>query len=268
MPQSAIINVMTAAARKASEKLLRDFSEAGNLRVTRKATNDFVTAADIRTERILHEDLLRARPKFGCLMEEKGEVPGEDKTMRWVIDPVDGTTNFIHTIPYFCISIALEKTLYDGTGEIQAGVIYDPVHDEMFTAEKNEGTFLNGRRVRMSDRGQLEEALLVTAPLHQEREEYHASVAMLKAVSMQQAVVRTAGATALDLAYIAAGRYDGGWYNSFQRWDIAAGMLMVREAGGTVSEIGKGGANPLDGNTLVAANTSLHPKLNNLLQQG
>ncbi len=255
---------MTKAVRLASVKLLRDFGEVGNLRVSRKGTNDFVTSADMRTEKVLHEELLRARPKFGFLMEEKGEVKGVDAEMRWVIDPLDGTTNFIHTIPYFCISVALEKRIDDKKSDILAGVIYDPVHDEMFAAEKNNGAFMNNRRLQVSERRDVEESLLVTAPLHKERKEYSDALAMLQAVSAQRAIVRTAGATALDLAYIAAGRYDGGWHNSFQRWDIAAGKLLVREAGGVVSEIG-GGDSPFVGGTLVAANSSLHTRLNKML---
>jgi myo-inositol-1(or 4)-monophosphatase len=259
--RSALINVMTRAADKAARRLKRDFGEVENLQVSKKGPADFVSAADLRAEQILREELGRARPGYGFLMEESGETKGDDgNERRWVVDPLDGTSNFLHGLPHFAISIALEER-----GEVVAGVIYDPFKDEMFTAERGTGAYLNNRRLRVSSRTRLDEALIATgAPYlgHGERAPFLEELDLVLAAT---AGVRRWGAAALDLAYVAAGRFDGFWERGLSAWDTAAGIILVREAGGYVSEIDgrpfRGG-----GSSILAANDSLHPVLVNLLR--
>ncbi len=261
---SALINVMSAAAVKAGKGLLRDFGEVDRLQISRKGTSNFVTSADKRTEKILIDELKKARPEFGFLVEESGEIKGRDRQHRWIVDPLDGTSNFIHALPYFCISIALERMHADGQREIVAGLIYDVIHNEIFHAEKGRGAFLGDRKIAVSRRDMLADTMIVTGnPRYTELGEA-CSFDMLKSASMCGACVRYSGATALDLAYIAAGRYDAGWYPRQQPWDVAAGILLVHEAGGQVTQIG--GEPYVPGcPTFIASNTSLHPQLLKLL---
>lgn len=262
--KSALLNVMTAAAVKAGKGLMRDFNEVDQLQVSRKGTTSFVTSADTRTEKMLFQTLRKARPDFGFLMEESGEVPGSDPTHRWVIDPLDGTVNFIHAIPYFCVSIGVERRLPGKPAEVVAGVIYDPIHNELFWAEKGQGAFMNDRRLAVSQRRTLDEAMLVTGHPRLSEELTRQALGMAERVAHSGAGIRQFGAAALDLANLAAGRIDGCWYLSLQAWDIAAGMLLVQEAGGTVSEV-EGQAATLHSASLLTANPWLHPRMAALL---
>jgi myo-inositol-1(or 4)-monophosphatase len=261
--RSPIINVMVRAAHRAARGLKRDFGEVEYLVVSRKGPGDFVSAADHRAEQVLREELHKARPGFGFLMEESGAHAGSDASHRWLIDPLDGTTNFLHGIPHFAISIGLERD-----GELIAGVVYDPVKDELFWADKGIGAYLNDRRIRVSARRRLDEALLVTGitarrgALEADRAAFVAQVDAALAIS---AGVRRFGSAALDLAYVAAGRYEGFWESHLSPWDIAAGIVLVREAGGSVSEI-DGGNHMLETGSTLATNTHLHEPIGNLLK--
>jgi len=254
--RSALLNVMTAAAIKAGKAVLRDFSELNKLQVSRKGTADFATNADRKAEKILHQELSKARPTFSFLMEESGAVAGSDPTQRFVIDPIDGTSNFIHAVPYFCISIACEKQLNNGQFETQAGVIYDPINNELFAAELYQGATVNDQRIIVSGRSEPDTCLVATFTPHVADELPAHCANTMKALCAHPYTLRVTGATALDLAYVAAGRYDGACYTSYKPWDVAAGLLLVREAGGkiTLHE---------DGNKkiLVASNTHIHAKL-------
>lgn len=266
MTRSALINVMAQAVIKASKGLLRDFGEVGNLQVSRKGTANFVTAADLRAEKVIREELYKARPQFGFLMEESGEVAGRDPSMRWVIDPLDGTTNFIHAVPYFCISVGLEKRLPDGGSELLAGVIYDPIHNDLFHAEKQGGAFLNDRRLRASARSDMSEVLLSTGSPRSGSAEYEKSLVRLQAVKARVGGIRFCGAAALDLAYVAAGRFDGYWHAQLQPWDMAAGILLIQEAGGIVTTL-DGDARMMATGNVVAGNRSVQPQLREIMQQ-
>ena len=233
--RSAIINVMAMAADKAGRRLVRDFGEVEQLQVSRKGPADFVSSADMRAERILRESLMQAHPEFGMLMEESGTTEGRDRRHRWIVDPLDGTTNFLHGLPHFCISIALERD-----GQVVAGIVYDPVKDELFWAERGLGAYVNDRRLRVSGRGRMREAVFATGiPFLgiQDGAGHRRFLAQLECVMAECAGVRRFGAAALDLAYVAAGRYDGFWENGLNPWDVAAGVLLVREAGGQVSDL-------------------------------
>lgn len=256
--RSALLNVMCNAAVKASRRLVRDFGEVEQLQVSRKGPGDFVSTADHQAERTLYEELARARPGYSFLMEESGSIEGDDPRFCWIIDPLDGTTNFLHGIPYFAISIALEKE-----GELVAGIIYNPILDEMFTAEKGAGAFLNNRRLRVSGRLKLNEALLATGFVYDSVQMAEIAKTLLR-VRPQVAAVRSFGATALDLAYVAAGRLDGYWHTRFSPWDVAAGIILVREAGGYVSEI-NGGKNILQNMNILASTEHLRPLISKLL---
>lgn len=251
---------MSAAARKAARVLIRDFGEVEQLQVSRKGPADFVTVADTKAEKILRTELGKARPDFGFLMEESGETPGRDKDRRWLVDPLDGTLNFLHGVPHFAISIALEET-----GEIVAGLIYDPLRDEMYFAEKGAGAYMNNRRLRVSGRTRLIDSLLATGIPFYGRPHHPAFLEMLAAVVESTSGVRRFGAAALDLAYVAAGRYDAFWETGLKPWDIAAGILIVREAGGYVSEV-EGGHNMLKSGSVLAANDHLHLSVGKLLR--
>lgn len=261
---SALINVMSAAVIKAGRGLLRDFSEVGNLQISRKGTADFVTSADLRTEKLLQKELLAVRPNFGFLLEEGGEVKGKDVNTRWIIDPIDGTSNFIHAIPYFCISVGLEQTNSNGESEVVAGVIYDPIHNELFAAEKGNGAYLNDRKLKVSERNTIEDSLLVTGKAARntgyDQEMFHLATSLSKS----GAIVRYFGATALDLAYLAAGRLDACWYYTVKPWDIAAGLLLIREAGGIVQEMSGGAANTYS-KSLICTNKHLQAPVLKLL---
>jgi myo-inositol-1(or 4)-monophosphatase len=254
---------MSGAAIKAGKGLLRDFSEVDQLQVSRKGTANFVTQADLKTEKLLHRELSKARPDFGFLMEEGGEIAGKSDEFRFIIDPLDGTTNFIHAIPYFCISIGVEQRYRNGDTEIIAGVIYDPINNELFTAEKNKGAFVNNRRMLVSGRDKLEDAMLVTGGLRGSAKERY-SPSLLTIIQECGATMRVFGATALDLAHLAAGRIDACWYYSIKPWDIAAGMLMVSEAGGMATDL-SGKPASLISSDLIATNKHLVMPVSKLL---
>lgn len=258
--KSANINVMMGAARKAARGLLRDFGEVEQLQVSQKGPGDFVSAADHRVEKVLRTELTKARPDYGLLLEETGHVAGKDPHNMWVVDPLDGTTNFLHSIPHFAISIGLVRN-----GEPIAGVIYQPLTDEMFWAEKGSGAFVNDRRLRVSARRKMDEAVITTGIPHHGRPGPKRFLGQLEKVMGASAGVRRFGAATLDLAYVAAGRCDGFWEIGLKPWDIAAGMILVREAGGYVSDF-DGPANPLDSGNVVAANDHLHAPLAAMLK--
>lgn len=258
-PRSPLVNVMVQAARKAAKGLLRDFTEVERLQVIAKGASDFVSQADLRAEESLRADLARARPDFGWLMEEAGAGGNGEWEHRWVVDPLDGTTNFLHGVPHWAISIGVEKRLADGGSEIVAGAVYSPVNDEMFIAEKGGGAFVNEHRLRVSARRDMAQALFATGiPFGgvPGKEQFSAILAELMP---QIAGVRRFGAAALDLAWVAAGRYDAFWETGLKRWDIAAGLLLVREAGGYATA--PDGSDPYASGLVVAGNPHLLPKL-------
>lgn len=268
MPRlSAHMTVMHNAATKAAKRLLRDFMEVENLQVSVKGPGDFVSQADMRAEATLREELEKARPGYGFLMEESGASGSDKWAWRWIVDPLDGTTNFLHGIPHWAISIALEKRLPDGSGEINAAVVYSPVNGEMFWAEKGVGAYMNDKRLRVSARRDMREALFATGiPFAATSSKDRLAFARtLGAVMPAIAGVRRFGSAALDLAWVAAGRYDGYWEMGIKPWDIAAGMLIVREAGGYATD-GEGKDN-ID-TVVVAANPHMHPKLLEIAQDG
>jgi myo-inositol-1(or 4)-monophosphatase len=256
MIRSALMNVMTAAALKAGRGLKRDFGEVENLVVSVKGTGDFVSAADRKAEKVLFEELSKGRPGYGFLMEEGGEVEGSDKSHRWIIDPLDGTTNFLHGIPIFAISVALERE-----GQLVAGLVYNPATDDMYVAEKGQGAWQNNRRLRVAPRRDLSEALIGCGVPHLGKAKEHARFkAELAAVMAHSLNVRRMGAASIDLAMVAAGRLDAYWERSLQPWDIAAGLVLLREAGGYVSDA-DGGEAMLERGSVVAGNDILHRAL-------
>jgi myo-inositol-1(or 4)-monophosphatase len=259
--RSANVTVMIQAAHKAARPLVRDFGEVENLQVSIKGPGDFVSAADRRAEQILRQELSRARPGFGLLLEETGAISGEDREHRWLVDPLDGTTNFLHGMPHFAISVGLERR-----GELIAGVIYDPIKDELFTAEKGAGAYLNDRRLRVSGRGDLATCLIGTGiPVLDWPGREQGFAHQLERLSNEVAGIRRLGTASLDLAYVAAGRLDGFWEFGLKPWDVAAGIVLVREAGGLVGRL-DGEADLLAGGTLVASNAVVHPRLTQLLR--
>lgn len=258
---SALMTIMINAARRAAKGLRRDFGEIEALQVSRKGAADFVTAADLRAEQRLFEDLSKARPKFGFLMEERGEIEGPDNSNRWVVDPLDGTTNFLHGLPHFAISIALERDR-----QPYAGVIYNPATDELYWAEKGEGAFLNERRLRVSARKDVDSALFATGLPYKGRPGLALSLREAQAVLAESAGVRRFGAAALDLAFVAAGRFDAYWERGLAPWDVSAGIVLVREAGGRVSEI-EGGNAPAHAGSILATNSEIYEKAKALLNE-
>ncbi|MEM9705852.1 MAG: inositol monophosphatase family protein [Pseudomonadota bacterium] len=261
---SALLNVMINAARKAGRGLQRDFAEIERLHVTRKGAADFVTSADLRAEQTIFEELSNARPKFGFVMEERGDVEGSDNSNRWIVDPLDGTTNFLHGVAHFAISIGLERDRRP-----YAGVVYNPATDELFLAEKGEGAFVNDRRLRVSDRRDLSECLFATGLPFMGRaggaDGLAQSLKETGAVLSNTAGVRRFGSAALDLCFVAAARYDAFWERGLAPWDVCAGVCIVREAGGQVSEI-NGGDKPVSGGSILATNSALHDKAQALLK--
>jgi myo-inositol-1(or 4)-monophosphatase len=261
MIRSALMNVMTAAALKAGRGLKRDFGEVGNLQVSVKGPGDFVSNADRRAEKTLFEELSKARPGYGFIMEESGRVEGGDKANTWIIDPLDGTTNFLHGLPIFGISIALERE-----GQLIAGLVYNPADDEMYVAERGQGAWLNNRRLRVAQRRDLADSLVGTGIPHLGKAKDHPRFKQeLSAVMTRVSNVRRLGAAALDLAYVAAGRYDAYWERSLQSWDVAAGIVLVREAGGYITDM-DGGADMLEKGSVLAGNEIIHRGLTDLLR--
>ncbi|MBX4335841.1 inositol monophosphatase family protein [Bartonella raoultii] len=262
MAHSAIMNVMVQAAMKAGRSLVRDYGEVQNLQVSLKGPANYVSQADRKAEKIIFNELSKARPKFGFLMEESEEIIGEDSQHRFIVDPLDGTTNFLHGIPFFAVSIALESQ-----GKIVAGVIYNPVSDELFTAERGSGAFFNDRRCRVSARRRLEDCVIATGMPHFGCPDHGSYLIELRNVMVEVAGLRRFGAASLDLAYVASGRTDGFWENNLQIWDMAAGILMVREAGGFVTDK-EGGNNIFGKKNILAANEHIRTKLERTLKKG
>ena len=263
---TGLIRVMERAARRAGTRLRRDFGEIEHLQVSRKGPADFVSKADMRAERSLYDDLLQARPNWGFLLEEAGEIKGEDGQPRWVIDPLDGTSNFLHGIPHFAISIAVQERKLDGSGwgDVTAAVVYQPITDETFWAEKTRGAWLHDGRLRVSSRARLNEALIATGMPFQG----HGNIAewsrIYGALGPEVAGIRRFGAASLDLAWVAAGRFDGFWESDLQPWDTAAGCLLVREAGGFVTDY-RGRSQPVHHEQVLAGNDGLHSKMHKVV---
>jgi myo-inositol-1(or 4)-monophosphatase len=255
MARSALLNVMVQAAMKAGRSLSRDFGEVQNLQVSLKGPGDYVSQADRKAEEIIHSELLRARPTYDFLGEEGGETKGTDGAHRWIVDPLDGTTNFLHGIPFFAVSIALERN-----GEIVGAVIFNPAMDELFTAERGGGAFLNDRRLRVAARKKLSDAVVATGIPHLGRGHHGKFLVELRNVMGEVAGVRRTGSAALDLAYTAAGRFDAYWEKNIAAWDIAAGMLLVREAGGYVTDLE-------GGNRMFESGTVLHKALKDVVHR-
>ena len=256
---SPYMNVMIKATEKAARSLTRDFGEVENLQVSQKGPGDFVSAADKRAEEIIHEELSKGYAKFDFLMEESGEHKGSDGEYRWIVDPLDGTTNFLHGIPHWCITIALERR-----GEIVCGLIHDPVKDEMFTAEKSQGAFHRRQRLRVSGRSDPRMSVVLTgAP---RRNAFETFMKEYGAVCKEGMILRRFGAAALDLAYVAMGRAEGFWERDLKPWDVAAGSLIIKEAGGFVADIDDHKANPVETGNIVAGNEAIFQILKKTLK--
>ncbi|WP_223424637.1 inositol monophosphatase family protein [Tateyamaria pelophila] len=260
MQGSANLNIMMKAARKAGRSLVKDFREVENLQVSSKGPGDFVSKADIAAEAIIREELRTARPTYGWLAEEGGEEDGEDPTRRWIVDPLDGTTNFLHGLPHWAVSIALEHK-----GNVVAGVVYDPAKDEMFFAEKGQGAFMNDTRLRVSGRTKMIEGLFSTGLPFGGRSDLPETLKELARLMPVCSGVRRFGAAALDLAYVAAGRYDGYWERRLNAWDIAAGLLIVKEAGGLVEPLTLGN-NMLEDGEIICANEPMFAHLAKIIR--
>ncbi|GGH49259.1 inositol monophosphatase [Frigidibacter albus] len=261
MQGSANLNLMIKAARKAGRSLVKDFREVENLQVSAKGPGDFVTKADREAERIIKEELRGARPSYGWVGEETGEEAGEDPTRRWLVDPLDGTTNFLHGLPHWCVSIALEHK-----GEIVSAVVFDPAKDEMYRAEKGQGAWMNESRIRVSGRRHMIEAIFATGVPFGGRPTLPATLQDLARLMPVCAGVRRWGAAALDLAYVAAGRYDGYWERGLNSWDMAAGLLLVKEAGGFVGPV-REGRDMLESGSIIAGNGELYEPLCKILRE-
>ena len=263
MKGSANLNVMVKAARRAGRSLVKDFREVENLQVGSKGPGDFVSKADIAAEAILKEELMGARPNYGWLAEEEGaEIPGADPTRRWIVDPLDGTTNFLHGMPHWAVSVALEHK-----GEVVAGVIFDPAKDEIFTAERGQGAHLNETRLRVSGRRAMIEAVFATGLPFGGRADLPATLQDLARLLPACAGVRRWGAASLDLAYVAAGRYEGFWERGVKPWDIAAGLVILREAGGLAEPIDREG-DVFDDGEVVACNEVLFDRFAAVVRGG
>src|SRR6185437_15813074 len=260
MLQSALMNVMVKAARRAGRSLKRDLGEIENLQVSLKGPANFVSLADKRAEEMLYDDLSKARPGYGFIGEEGGSREGSDKSHTWIVDPLDGTTNFLHGIPQFAISIGLQRE-----GVLIAGLIYNPANEELYTAERGKGAFLNDQRLRVAGRRQMNECVIACGLPHIGRGDHELSRREMTAIQDKVAGLRRFGAASLDLAFVAAGRLDGYWERNLQAWDVAAGMLMIREAGGTVSGI-QGSDDPLKTGHIVAENEANHRELVKILK--
>lgn len=260
MPASALMNVMIGAAQKAGRRLARDFGEVENLQVSFKGPGDFVSTADHRAEQTLFEELSRVRPDYGFLMEERGAVEGADKTHRWIVDPLDGTTNFLHGIPLFSISIALERE-----GQLVAGLVYDPLTGDCYTGERGKGAFLNDRRLRVAARSKLDDAVIVTGIPHLGRPGHPTFMRECEHIMARVSGMRRTGSAALDLAWTAAGRFDAYWERDISLWDIAAGIVIVREAGGMVTDL-DGGQNFMKKRNILAGNEAMTRDIGKLVK--
>jgi myo-inositol-1(or 4)-monophosphatase len=260
MLHSAVINVMIKAAHRAGRSLKRDLGEVEQLQVSLKGPRNFVTAADKRAEEIVREELAKARPDYGFLGEEGGTHEGSDKTHRWIVDPLDGTTNFLHGIPHFAVSIALERS-----GTIVAGLVYNPANDDLFVAERGKGAFLNDQRIRVAGRQRLSEAVVACGLPHYGRGDLALGRCEIEAAQQHFAGLRRFGAAALDLAWIAAGRFDAYWERDLSPWDMAAGIILVREAGGFVTDLDGHDAILTKGH-IAAGNDTMHRELLKLLK--
>ncbi len=268
MAMPGIIRVMEKAARKAGQRLRRDFGEVEHLQVSRKGPADFVSKADRRAERTIYEELKAVRPDWGFLLEESGEIDMDPAKTRWIVDPLDGTSNFLHGIPHFAVSIAAQEPKPDGSGwgDVIAGLVYQPITDESFWAEKNRGAWVQDRRLRVSGRRRLDESLISTGIPFAGAGDPAQWSAIYNALAPQVAGIRRFGAAALDLAWVAAGRYEGFWEAGLQPWDTAAGCLLVREAGGFVTDW-RGRSEPVCAAQVLAGNNSLHSRLHKVLTE-
>jgi len=257
---SANINVMIKACRKASKTLIRDFGEIENLQVSVKGPGDFVTASDKKVEKILIEELQKARPNYSILSEEIGKI-SNDESFKWIIDPIDGTANFLHGIPHFAISIGLEKDR-----EIICGIIYDPIKDEMFVAEKGNGSYLNNQRIRVSSRSKLEDCIIFTGGPKKESKDRELALKEYNNFSSKIHIpIRKLGSASLDMAYVAAGRCDGFWQRNLNYWDIAAGIIIIRESGGFVTDF-YGENKYLENKTILATNSKINKEMIEVLK--
>lgn len=265
MAQSALITVMSAAVRKAARGVVRDFGEVEKLQISKKGAANFVTNADIRTDKILIEELGRARPKFSFLTEESGVIVSQEDAFRFVIDPIDGTTNFIHAIPYISITVAAQKKIKANEWETIAGIVYDPILDEMFWAEKGKGAWMGNTRLRVSKRR--EDLMVATTSPRKSRKDFEKTLAAFGRVAAAGFTLRCSGSAALDLAYVAAGRIDGMWYNRLSNWDMVAGVLMVTEAGGHASAMDGSPVVTEGTGSVIATNGIIHRQIKDLLNQ-
>ena len=257
---SANINIMVKACRKASKILIRDFGEIENLQVSIKGPGDFVTTSDKKVEKTIIDELLKARPDYSVLSEESGEI-NNDKSFKWIIDPIDGTANFLHGIPHFAISIGLEKD-----EEIICGIIYDPIKDEMFVAEKGNGSYLNNQRIRVSSRSKLEDCIIFTGGPKKESEDRDLALKEYNNFSSKILIpIRKLGSAALDMAYVAAGRCDGFWQRNLNYWDIAAGIILIKESGGFVTDF-NGENKYLKNKTILATNSKINKEMMEVLK--
>jgi myo-inositol-1(or 4)-monophosphatase len=261
---SGLITVMQRAVRKAAPRLRRDFGEVEQLQVSRKGPADFVSMADKRAEQTIVEELRNARPDWGMLLEEGGEIEGNPDKPRWIVDPLDGTTNFLHGIPHFSISIGVEEKRPDGRGEITHGIVYQPLTDESFWAERGRGAWLQDRRLRVSARRDLADSVIGTGIPFLGRGDPEQWAKIYKVVAPEVAGIRRFGSAALDLAWVAAGRLDGFWEDELDPWDTAAGILLVKEAGGFVTDY-RGADRAFERGEFVAASATIHSKLQKLV---
>jgi myo-inositol-1(or 4)-monophosphatase len=260
MLHSALLNVMVKAARRAGRNLKRDLGEIENLQVSLKGPANFVSLADKRAEETLYEELIKARPGYGFIGEEGGTREGTDKANVWIVDPLDGTTNFLHGIPHFAVSIALQRE-----GALIAGLVYNPANDDLFLAEKGKGAYLNDQRLRVAARKKLNESVIACGLPHIGRGDFDVATQELSAIQPQVAGLRRFGAAALDLAWVAAGRLDGYWERNLSSWDMAAGMVLVREAGGFVTDI-EGDDKIFETRDIIAGNDYIHRELVKILK--
>tara|TARA_Y100000590_G_scaffold96758_1_gene109947 strand:- start:1572 stop:2357 length:786 start_codon:yes stop_codon:yes gene_type:complete len=257
---SANINVMVIACRKASKILIRDFGEVENLQVSLKGPGDFVSASDKKVEKTLIDELQKARPNYSILSEEVGEI-NNDKDFKWIIDPIDGTANFLHGIPHFAISVGLEHN-----NEIICGIIYDPIKDEMFSAEKGNGAYLNNQRIRVSSRSKLKDCIIFTGGPRLNSKERELALREYNNFSSKVLIpIRKLGSAALDMAYVAAGRCDGFWQRNLNYWDVAAGVVLVKEAGGFVTDF-YGENEYIKNKSILATNSKINNEMIEILK--